>query len=229
MQLERPASKYLLVPARAICWSTIKRRWKTIFAETSLPICAHCEDEATVRANAQRYSGSTDVADHSKIRDHKAALIATKRAIDLAERHNHRFHVLHVSTAQEIEVIAAASDLITAEVCPHHLFFNVDDYATLGSLVKMNPSIKTADDNAALWQALLDGSITVVATDHAPHTLEEKRQPYPQCPSGLPAVENYLALMLDQVNQGRCSIDQVASWMSAEPCPSLEHEEQGTD
>lgn len=188
-----------------------------IFGESSLPICAHCEDEATVRANAEKYKDSTDVADHSKIRDHEAAYIATKRSIDLAERHQHPFHVLHVSTAAEIDLIANASDLITAEVCPHHLFFNVDDYERLGSLIKMNPSIKTAEDNAALWAALESGKITVIATDHAPHTMEEKRKPFPECPSGLPAVENYLALMLDQVNQGRCSLPQLAHWMSAEP------------
>ena len=188
-----------------------------IFAESTLPICAHCEDETTVRANAEKYSGATDIATHSQIRNHEAALIATKRAIDLANRHNHRFHVLHVSTADEIAAIAEGGDLITAEVCPHHLFFNVDDYERLGSLVKMNPSIKNKNDNEKLWQALLDGVITVVATDHAPHTLEEKRKPYPECPSGLPAVENSLALMLDQVSRGNCSIEQVAKWMCSEP------------
>ena len=107
--------------------------------------------------------------------------------------------------------------MITAEVCPHHLFFNVEDYASLGSLVKMNPSIKTESDNQKLWQALLDGVITVIATDHAPHTLEEKQLPYPECPSGLPAVENSLALMLNQVGQGKCTLEQVVKWMSAEP------------
>ena len=137
--------------------------------------------------------------------------------MDLAVRHQHRFHTLHVSTAAEIELVSSAPGLVTAEVCPHHLFFNIDDYERLGSLVKMNPSIKTAEDNAALWQALLDDKITVIATDHAPHTLEEKRQPYPSCPSGLPAVENYFALILNQVNQGKCSLQQVARWMSAEP------------
>jgi len=106
---------------------------------------------------------------------------------------------------------------VTAVVCLHHLFFNVDDYARLGSLIKMNPSIKYKRDNEALWAALLDGTITVIATDHAPHTLEEKAQPYPACPSGLPAVENSLALMLDQVNSGRCTLSQVVKWMSAEP------------
>ncbi|MEZ6095102.1 MAG: dihydroorotase [Pirellulaceae bacterium] len=188
-----------------------------IFAETSLPICAHCEDEATVRANAERYADRTDVAAHSLVRDEAAAVIATKRAIDLAVRHNHRFHILHVSTAVEARLLPHPSGLITAEVCPHHLFFNIDDYERLGSLIKMNPSVKTAADNAELWRALLDGRITVIATDHAPHTMEEKQQPYPGCPSGLPAVENYLALLLNEVNRGRCTLEQVVSWTSAAP------------
>lgn len=188
-----------------------------IFAETTLPICAHCEDEATVRANQARLSGRTDVAAHTEVRDYAAALIATKRAIDLARRHGHQFHILHVSTADELPEIKAAPPWVTAEVCLHHLFFSVEDYARLGSLIKMNPSIKYRRDNEALWAALLDGTITVVATDHAPHTLEEKAQPYPACPSGLPAVENSLALMLDQVNRGRCTLPQVVKWMSAEP------------
>ncbi|MEQ9411359.1 MAG: dihydroorotase [Fuerstiella sp.] len=188
-----------------------------IFAETDLPICAHCEDEATVRANSERLGGGRQYTDHSLIRDHKAALIATRRAVELAERHQHQFHVLHVSTAQEVEFLRGTSDLISAEACPHHLFFNVQDYERLGSLVQMNPSIKNPEDNEALWQGLLDGTIRVIATDHAPHTLAEKDQPYPQSPSGLPAVENSLALMLDAVNQGRCSLPQVVSWMCAAP------------
>lgn len=188
-----------------------------IFAETSLPICAHCEDEATVRANKERFAGTSDITDHSRIRDVNAAVIATRRATELARRHRHRFHVLHVSTAAELPLLADASPYVTAEVCPHHLFFNVDDYGRLGSRVQMNPSIKTADDNAALWQALLEGRVQVIATDHAPHTLEEKSQPYPSSPSGLPAVENSLALMLDRVVAGECSMVQVASWMSDAP------------
>lgn len=188
-----------------------------IFAETTLPICAHCEDETTVRANTQRLAGTTDIHDHSRIRDVEAAVVATRRAIDLAQRHQHRFHVLHVSTAAELPLIAAAGKYITAEVCPHHLFFNTDDYDRLGSRIQMNPSIKSAADNTALWAALADGTIQVIATDHAPHTLEEKSQPYPQSPSGLPAVENSLALMLDQVNSGRFTIQQVASWMCDAP------------
>ena len=188
-----------------------------IFAESTLTICAHCEDETTVRANAAKYADETDIAFHSKVRDHEAAVIATARAIDLAQRHNHRFHVLHVSTADEIELIQNGGPLITSEVCPHHLFFNVDDYPRLGSLVKMNPSIKNKTDNEQLWQALCDGVIDIVATDHAPHTMDEKREPYPKCPSGLPAVENSLALMLNQVNQGKCTIEQVVKWMCSGP------------
>jgi len=188
-----------------------------IFAETTLPICAHCEDEATVRANAARFAGIDDVAVHSKIRDHEAAVIATSRAMDLAARYKHRFHVLHVSTAQETELLRNRGDYVTAEACPHHLFFNVDDYPRLGSLIQMNPSIKTAADNAALWDALRDGRIEVIATDHAPHTLEEKRQPYPNSPSGLPAVENSLALMLDARHRGLCTLEQVVAWMSTNP------------
>ena len=188
-----------------------------IFAETTLPICAHCEDETTVKANSQRIGGGTKFSDHSLIRDEAAAVIATRRAIDLALRHRHRFHVLHVSTGAETELLKDHQGLITAEVCPHHLFFNIDDYERLGSLVQMNPSIKTSSDNEALWRALKQGRIQVIATDHAPHTWEEKQQPYPKSPSGLPAVENSLALMLDSVNAGVCSLESVVHWMCDAP------------
>lgn len=188
-----------------------------IFAETTLPICAHCEDETTVRANRDAINGGSTYADHSRIRDERAAVIAVKRAMDLAFRHHHRFHVLHVSTAAETELLRDHRDLITGEACPHHLLFNIDDYARLGSLVQMNPSIKTASDNLALWKALREGLLQVVATDHAPHTIEEKRQPYPKSPSGLPAVENSLALMLDSIHRGRCTLEQVVHWMCDAP------------
>lgn len=188
-----------------------------IFAETTLPITAHCEDEATVRANAAALAGTRDVADHSRIRDHRAAIVATRRAIDLAFRHRHRFHVLHVSTGDEADLLAEHHNLITAEACPHHLLFHTGDYARLGTLVQMNPSLKTADDNRRLWQALRDGRIQVIATDHAPHTLDEKRRPYPESPSGLPAVENSLPLLLDCVRRGLCTLEEVAHWMCDAP------------
>ena len=190
---------------------------EAIFAETTLPITAHCEDESTIQENWKRYAETTDVADHSRIRDHQAAMVATKRALDLAFRHQHRFHVLHVSTGDETELLKDHRDLITAEACPHHLFFNVGDYERLGTLIQMNPSIKTAEDNQRLWKALQDGDIQVIATDHAPHTWEEKQQPYPASPSGLPAVENSLALLLNQVNAGNCTLEQVVHWMCDAP------------
>jgi len=188
-----------------------------IFAETTLPICAHCEDETTVRANMARWSARRDVADHSRIRSHEAAMIATRRALDLALRHRHRFHVLHVSTGAETELLNDPQDLITAEVCPHHLFLNVDDYARLGTRLQMNPSVKTAEDNRRLWEALLAGRIQVVATDHAPHTLEEKSKTYPESPSGMPGVETLLPLFLDLVHQGRCQLEQVVQWLCDAP------------
>ena len=188
-----------------------------IFAGTTLPITAHCEDEATVRENAAAIGGGSEFADHSRIRDTNAAVIATTRAIDLAKRHNHRFHVLHVSTGDETELLRDHGGLITAEACPHHLFFSTDDYQRLGSLVQMNPSVKSSTDCARLWEALLDGRIQVIATDHAPHLLQEKDEPYPKSPSGVPAVENLLALMLNEVNAGRCSIEQVVHWMCDAP------------
>jgi dihydroorotase len=188
-----------------------------IFAETTLPITAHCEDEATVRANAQRFAGISDVAVHSQIRDHQAALIATRRAIDLAKRHNHRFHVLHVSTAEETKILVDHGNLITAEACADHLLLNVDDYPRLGTLCQMNPSLKTARDNTALWEALNSGVIQVIATDHAPHTLEEKRKPYPSSPSGMPNVENSLALMLNEVHHGRTTLQTIVHAMCDAP------------
>lgn len=190
---------------------------EAIFADATLPITAHCEDESTVRSNRAALGADLDVRDHSRIRDHRAALIATKRAIDLAHRHNHRFHVLHVSTAGELEPISDHRNLITAEACPHHLFFDTGDYDRLGSLVQMNPSVKDEADRTALWQALHDGVVQIVATDHAPHTLAEKSQPYPASPSGVPAVELLLPLFLNEVAHGRCTLSELVAWMSDGP------------
>lgn len=192
-------------------------RLESIFAEATLPITAHCEDEATVRANRERLGGGSSVEDHSRIRDEAAAVTATRRAVDLAVRHRHRFHVLHVSTAAEIPILSGQRPWVTAEVCPHHLFFDTSDYDRMGSLVQMNPSLKTAADREALWQALLEGDIQIIATDHAPHTLDEKNAPYPQSPSGVPAVELSLSLLLDQVSAGRCTVQNIVSWMSDGP------------
>ena len=194
-----------------------QERLEEIFAGTTLPITAHCEDESTVRANRARLDPPLTVHDHSRIRDRRAAVTATRRAIDLARRHRHRFHVLHVSTADEVDILAEQGDLITAEACPHHLFLDASDYDLLGTLAQMNPSLKTAADRAALWRGLRDGAIQILATDHAPHTLEEKAAPYPASPSGVPGVEVALPLMLDRVNRGACTLADVARWMSDRP------------
>lgn len=188
-----------------------------IFAETTLPICAHCEDEATVQRNAAALGDDLTVHDHSRIRNAEAAVTATRRACDLARRHRHRFHVLHVSAADEIDILRDHVGLITGEACTHHLLFSTDDYDRLGTRVQMNPALKSPSDVEAMWRALHDGHLQVIATDHAPHTLEEKAQPYPASPSGLPAVENSLALMLDAASKGRCSLEQIAHWMSDAP------------
>lgn len=190
---------------------------EAIFASTTLPICAHCEDEETVRENARRLGGGSSYSDHSRIRDHAAALIATRRAVDLSTRHRHPFHVLHVSTAAEVEFLATAPTWVTAEVCPHHLYFTVEDYDRLGSLVQMNPSVKNREDCDVLWKALADGKIDVVATDHAPHLLSEKDQPYPKSPSGVPVVENLLALMLHGVSEGKLTLERLVQVMCANP------------
>lgn len=188
-----------------------------IFAETTLPICTHAEDEQTIRENRARIGETSDVRDHSRIRDHRAAEICVRRLVDLAKRHKHHLHILHVSTAEEVRVLANAGPFVSAEACPHHLFLNTGDYERLGTLALMNPSLKTKEDNLALWQALREGVIEVVATDHAPHTLKEKDQPYPAAPSGMPGVQTLLPLMLDAVTRERCSLEDLARWMSEAP------------
>ena len=194
-----------------------------IFAETALPLCAHCEDESTVRANRERVAERLGeppwpIRTHSEIRDENAAVVSVRRAIDLARRHDHRFHVLHVSTAGELGLLADAGPLLTGEVCPHHLLFDCGDYDRLGSRVQMNPAVKSSTDRAAMWQALAEGNaIQVVATDHAPHTREEKNADYPASPSGLPAVENCLSLMLTHGPANGVSVERLAAAMCDAP------------
>jgi dihydroorotase len=193
-----------------------------IFSETTLPITAHCEDETTVRANTRRLQNAStlhklQVSDHSRIRDHQAAIIATRRAFDLARRHQHRFHLLHLSTGEEVKLLADHGGLLTGEICLHHLLLNCEDYPRLGTRLQTNPAAKLPEDNQQLWQGLLSNCVQVLATDHAPHTLEEKKLPYPQSPSGMPNVENALALMLNAIYQGHCTLEQVVHWMCDAP------------
>ena len=194
---------------------------EAIFAETTLPICAHCEDESTVRANLAALTPPMTHAQHSLVRNEEAAMIAIRRAVDLSLRHEHPFHVLHLSTAAEVEFLrdtkARGTGLVTGEVCPPHLHFSIDDYPELGARIQINPALKTTADRDRLWDGLHDGTIDAVVTDHAPHTLAEKDQPYPDSPSGLPSVENSLPLMLDRVHAGEITIQDAVRWMCEAP------------
>ncbi len=186
-----------------------------IFAEGTRLIAVHAEDQARILERRKLFAGMTDVAIHSQIQDEEAALNATKLAIKLSEKYQRRLHILHLSTGIEAEYLRTHKPAwVTAEVTPQHLVLNTNTYTEKGSLVQMNPPLRSPENNDILWQALLDGVIDFIATDHAPHTLEEKAKPYPQSPSGMPGVETALPVMLTQAMQGRCTIAQVVNWMS---------------
>lgn len=186
-----------------------------IFAYGDRLIAVHAENQARITERRQQFAGSTDPAVHSQIQDNLAALQATQLALKLSKKYQRRLHILHLSTAEEAELLRQDKPAwVTAEVTPQHLLLNTSAYATIGTLAQMNPPLRSPHDNAVLWQALLDGVIDFIATDHAPHTLEEKAQTYPNSPSGMPGVETSLPLMLTQAMQGRCTIAQVANWMS---------------
>ena len=189
-----------------------------IFANGSRLIAVHAEDEARIRARREQFKGRTDVAVHSDIRDNQSALLATELALTLSRKYRRRLHILHLSTHEEVELLRRDKPAwVTAEVIPNHLLLNVNDYARLGALVQMNPPIRHPEDNAALWAGLHDGAIDFIATDHAPHTLEEKRQSYPQSPAGMPGVETSLPLMLTEMKAGRCTLAQIQKWMCHGP------------
>jgi len=188
---------------------------EAIFAEGSRLIAVHAEDQARIAERRQQFSDKTNPAVHSQIQDNQAALSATQLALRLSQKYQRRLHILHLSTAEEAELLRQEKPAwVTAEVTPQHLLLNTKAYETLGTLAQMNPPLRSPHDNEVLWQALLDGVIDFIATDHAPHTLAEKAQEYPRTPSGMPGVETSLPLMLTQAMQGRCTIAQVAKWMS---------------
>ncbi|HSD97681.1 MAG TPA: dihydroorotase [Sulfuricaulis sp.] len=189
-----------------------------IFANGSRLIAVHAEDEARIRARREQFKGRSDVAVHSDIRDNQSALLATELALTLSRKYRRRLHILHLSTRDEVELLRRDKPpWVTAEVIPNHLLLNVNDYARLGALVQMNPPIRRAEDNAALWAGLHDGAIDFIATDHAPHTLEEKHKPYPQSPAGMPGVETSLPLMLTEMKAGRCTLAEIQKWMCHGP------------
>lgn len=188
---------------------------ESIFAKGERLIAVHAEDQARIKQRRQEFAGIHDPAIHSQIQDNQAALLATQLALGLSKKYQRRLHILHMSTAEEAELLRQDKpNWVTAEVTPQHLLLNTSAYAKIGTLAQMNPPLRSPHDNEVLWQALLDGVIDFIATDHAPHTLEEKAQEYPNSPSGMPGVETSLPVMLTQAIQGRCSVAQVSHWMS---------------
>lgn len=192
-----------------------------IFRESELLIATHCEDEAIIKANYEwlkKQKETLVAADHPVIRNVEACFESSFRAIQFAKKYNSRLHILHITTAKELQLFTNMVSLeekrITAEVCVHHLHFTADDYALLGNLIKCNPAIKAPENKTALWEALLDDRLDVIATDHAPHTWHEKNEPYEKAHAGLPLVQHSLMLMLYYVQQGKISIEKVVKKMS---------------
>jgi dihydroorotase len=206
-----------------------------LFAHTPMLIATHCEDEATVRHNMAafqaRLGDQLHARNHPDIRSVEACLLSSTFAVELAKKHGTRLHVLHISTADELALfdntLPLADKRITAEVCVHHLFFSAADYERLGNLIKCNPAIKSAAHRDALLPALLDGRLDVVATDHAPHTLAEKNQPYATAPSGLPLIQHTLNLMLEFYHRGHISIETIVDKMCHAPAVAFQIAERG--
>src|SRR5690606_26240284 len=196
-----------------------------IFSKANILIAAHCEDETTIKNNLasylEQYGEDIPMECHPKIRSEEACYLSSSKAIALAKKTGARLHVFHLSTAKETALFSNKIPLkdkkITAEVCIHHLWFSDEDYKTKGSLIKWNPAVKTAKDREGLWKALLDDSIDVVATDHAPHTLEEKNNVYTKAPSGGPLVQHALPAMLECYHQGKISLEKIVEKMCHNP------------
>lgn len=206
-----------------------------IFRSTPLVICAHCEDEQTIRANTERFKAEygTDIPMHLHpvIRSAEACYLSSSRAIALAEETGARLHVFHLSTGVETSLlrndIPLSEKKITAEACVHHLWFSDADYQDKGSRIKWNPAVKTAEDRSALWEAVLDDRIDVLATDHAPHTLEEKANPYLECPSGGPLVQHVLPALLEKHLDGVLPVERLVEKMCHNPAILFDIDRRG--
>lgn len=192
-----------------------------IFGSSELLIATHCEDEKIIKENLERIKKEKDVlepSDHPLIRNEEGCFESSFKAIQFAKKHGSRLHILHISTEKELQLFTNMIPLedkrITAEVCVHHLHFTSDDYAEFGNKIKCNPAIKAPHNRTALWQALLDDRLDVIATDHAPHTIAEKNEPYEKAHAGLPLVQHPLLLMLHYVKEGKISIEKVVEKMS---------------
>lgn len=198
-------------------------------------LITHCEDEGTIRANLEKakeqYGENIPMRMHPLIRSEEACYLSSSFAVDLAKKYNSRLHVFHISTAKETELftnkIPLSEKRITSEVCIHHLWFDDSQYDTKGSLIKWNPAVKTVADREGLWEALLDDRLDVVATDHAPHTMDEKNNPYLSAPSGGPLVQHALQAMLQKVEEGKISIEKVVEKMAHAPADLFRIEGRG--
>ena len=205
-----------------------------IFRESGILIATHCEDERVIKQNLEKLKKENRelvAADHPLIRDEEACYTSSLYAIKLAQRHNTRLHILHISTAKELQLFGNMMPLkdkrITAEVCVHHLHFTSDDYETLGNRIKCNPAIKAPHHREELWKALLDDRLDVIATDHAPHTLEEKGEIYEKAHAGLPLVQHSLRLMLHYHSQGKISLEKIVDKMSHAVADCFQIRERG--
>ena len=206
-----------------------------IFSKTKLLIAVHCEDEETIKTNFEnfkkKYGDDIPIKCHPEIRSEEACYLSSSKAIELAKKTGARLHVFHLSTGKETNLFTNKIPLkdkkITAEVCIHHLWFTDKDYATKGTFIKWNPAVKTKEDKEALWEALLDGRIDVVATDHAPHTLEEKKNVYTKAPSGGPLVQHALPAMLEMYHKGKISLEKIVEKMSHNPAILFQIEKRG--
>jgi dihydroorotase len=192
-----------------------------IFSESELLIATHCEDEKIIKENYKNLKSIKPIlspSDHPIIRNENACYASSSFAVSLAKKYNSRLHILHITTEKELELFTNEIPLkekrITAEVCVHHLHFTADDYENLGYLIKCNPAIKESKNKEALWKALLDNRLDVIATDHAPHTLDEKQPPYEHAHSGLPLVQHSLLMMLHYYKEGKISLEKIAEKMS---------------
>ena len=208
---------------------------ENIFAKAGMLVAVHCEDEATIRANAelyrQKYGDDVPIACHAEIRSEEACYKSSSLAVELAKRYNTRLHVLHISTQKELSLfrndIPLADKKITSEACVHHLWFDKDDYERLGTLIKWNPAVKEAHHKKAILEAVLNDTIDVIATDHAPHTLEEKRNNYWKAPSGGPLVQHSLNVMLSFYRQGKISLEKIVEKMCHDPAICFQVEKRG--
>ena len=208
---------------------------ENIFSNTEMVISAHCEDETTIRENLAKYKAEygddIPVEMHPIIRSEEACYLSSSRAIALAKKTGARLHVFHLSTGKETDLfrndIPLEQKKITAEVCIHHLWFSDADYANKGTLIKWNPAVKTAKDRDMLWNALLDDRIDVIATDHAPHLLEEKNNVYTKAPSGGPLVQHALNAMLEKVKDGTITLEKMVQKMCHNPAILFQIEKRG--